>query len=214
MKTPLLVSKFITTIFPFNFLNNLTNSRCTIYLISGSPSFWFNLYICKAATYILYLPLPNTVFLFVNLFRTACLQQCIRSFAHLMLRIDMATTTVLVTSFVRQSFSVAPSLSHEHPPSAHIPSPPIADTTRHLWREPGTKAAVRCSREFQLDDGAISYFDAIDRLASPRDTFRTRVETMGITGGQMSERKKWIHCFENLTALSILQNGDGGIFVS
>lgn len=68
-----------------------------------------------------------------------------------------------------------------------------------------------------------SYFDTIQRIADPRfiptdqDILRSRVKTTGITettfkdgqhlirvfdvGGQRSERKKWIHCFENVTAL-------------
>ena len=66
-------------------------------------------------------------------------------------------------------------------------------------------------------------FDAVDRFASPgymptnQDILRSRVKTTGITetlfnvngmdykvldvGGQRSERRKWIHCFENVTAL-------------
>src|ERR1700761_5201085 len=71
-----------------------------------------------------------------------------------------------------------------------------------------------------------SYFNAIDRMASRTymptdpDILRSRVKTTGITettfqvgeltyrlfavGGQRSERKKWIHCFENVTALVFL----------
>src|ERR1700761_7899665 len=71
-----------------------------------------------------------------------------------------------------------------------------------------------------------SYFNAIDRMASrtymptDQDILRSRVKTTGITettfqvgeltyklfdvGGQRSERKKWIHCFENVTALVFL----------
>lgn len=71
-----------------------------------------------------------------------------------------------------------------------------------------------------------SYFNAIDRMADPaylptdQDILRSRVKTTGITetmfkvgeltyrlfdvGGQRSERKKWIHCFENVTALVFL----------
>ncbi len=81
----------------------------------------------------------------------------------------------------------------------------------------------------QLDislDSAVYYFGAIDRMADPRymptdqDILRSRVKTTGITetafkigeltyklfdvGGQRSERKKWIHCFENVTALVFL----------
>jgi guanine nucleotide-binding protein subunit alpha len=69
----------------------------------------------------------------------------------------------------------------------------------------------------------FSYFEAIDRISAPKylptdqDVLRSRVKTTGIiettfhieeliyrmfdVGGQRSERKKWIHCFENVTAI-------------
>ena len=102
----------------------------------------------------------------------------------------------------------------------------VADAIRSLWRDPSIQEAVRRSREFQLNDSAVYYFNAIDRMASPsylptdQDILRSRVKTTGITettfkvgeltyklfdvGGQRSERKKWIHCFENVTALVFL----------
>jgi guanine nucleotide-binding protein G(i) subunit alpha len=102
----------------------------------------------------------------------------------------------------------------------------LADAIRSLWRDPGVKEAVRRSREFQLNDSAVYYFNAIDRMAAgnylptDQDILRSRVKTTGITettfkvgeltyrlfdvGGQRSERKKWIHCFENVTALVFL----------
>jgi guanine nucleotide-binding protein subunit alpha len=71
-----------------------------------------------------------------------------------------------------------------------------------------------------------SYFDNIIRIAAPdympndQDVLRSRVKTTGITettfiigdltyrmfdvGGQRSERKKWIHCFENVTTILFL----------
>ena len=71
-----------------------------------------------------------------------------------------------------------------------------------------------------------SYFDSIDNISRPdyiptdQDVLRSRVKTTGITettfligeltyrmfdvGGQRSERKKWIHCFENVTAIVFL----------
>lgn len=73
---------------------------------------------------------------------------------------------------------------------------------------------------------SFSYFESIDRISDPRftpsdqDVLRSRVKTTGITettfiigdltyrmfdvGGQRSERKKWIHCFENVTAIIFL----------
>ena len=57
-------------------------------------------------------------------------------------------------------------------------------------------------------------------MPTDQDILRSRVKTTGITettfrvgeltyrlfdvGGQRSERKKWIHCFENVTALVFL----------
>ena len=102
----------------------------------------------------------------------------------------------------------------------------IADAVRGLWKDQAVKDAVKRSREFQLNDSAVYYFNAIDRMAAPgymptdQDILRSRVKTTGITettfkvgeltyklfdvGGQRSERKKWIHCFENVTALVFL----------
>jgi guanine nucleotide-binding protein subunit alpha len=102
----------------------------------------------------------------------------------------------------------------------------VADAIQFLWKDSSVQQAVRRSREFQLNDSAIYYFNAMDRMASPsyvptdQDILRSRVKTTGITettfkvgeltyklfdvGGQRSERKKWIHCFENVTALVFL----------
>ncbi|KAG8956221.1 guanine nucleotide-binding protein subunit alpha [Tulasnella sp. 424] len=107
----------------------------------------------------------------------------------------------------------------------HLPRD-VADAVRGLWADSGVREAVRRSREFQLNDSATYYFNALDRIGSPsymptdQDILRSRVKTTGITetsfkigeltykifdvGGQRSERKKWIHCFENVTALVFL----------
>ncbi|KAG8685516.1 guanine nucleotide-binding protein subunit alpha [Ceratobasidium sp. 428] len=102
----------------------------------------------------------------------------------------------------------------------------VADALFNLWQDPGVREAVRRSREFQLNDSATYYFNSLERMASAtylptdQDILRSRVKTTGITetnfrvgeltyklfdvGGQRSERKKWIHCFENVTALVFL----------
>jgi len=94
---------------------------------------------------------------------------------------------------------------------------------KELWIDSGVQTAFLRSNEYQLNDSAKYYFDAIDRISVPgfspsdQDVLRSRVKTTGIcettmkidqltyrifdVGGQRSERKKWIHCFENVTAI-------------
>lgn len=102
----------------------------------------------------------------------------------------------------------------------------VAMAIKHLWADSGVIAAVERSNEFQLNDSARYYFDSMDRIMSPdftptdQDILRSRVKTTGIietifqigeltykmydVGGQRSERKKWIHCFEAVTAIVFL----------
>ncbi|KAK9351640.1 guanine nucleotide binding protein, alpha subunit [Lipomyces doorenjongii] len=102
----------------------------------------------------------------------------------------------------------------------------IGPAIASLWADEGVQETYRRGREYQLNDSAKYYFDAIERIADPyyipndQDVLRSRVKTTGITettfligdltyrmfdvGGQRSERKKWIHCFENVTTILFL----------
>ncbi|KAF7625433.1 hypothetical protein AFLA_002295 [Aspergillus flavus NRRL3357] len=104
--------------------------------------------------------------------------------------------------------------------------PEVGNAIGALWRDSGVQECFKRSREYQLNDSAKYYFDAIERIAQPdylptdQDVLRSRVKTTGITettfiigdltyrmfdvGGQRSERKKWIHCFENVTTILFL----------
>ena len=92
-----------------------------------------------------------------------------------------------------------------------------------LWSDVGVQDCVSRSNEYQLNDSAEYYLDSLARLGkrdylpAEQDILRTRVKTTGIVevnftykgfnfqildvGGQRSERKKWIHCFEDVTAI-------------
>lgn len=94
---------------------------------------------------------------------------------------------------------------------------------KKLWQDPGVQLCFARSREYQLNDSAAYYLNALERISQPnyipsqQDVLRTRVKTTGIVethfmfknlhfkmfdvGGQRSERKKWIHCFEGVTAI-------------
>ncbi|OWF38726.1 guanine nucleotide-binding protein G(q) subunit alpha [Mizuhopecten yessoensis] len=95
-----------------------------------------------------------------------------------------------------------------------------------LWADAGIQECYDRRREYQLTDSAKYYLDAVDRIAEPnylptlQDILRVRVPTTGIieypfdldsiifrmvdVGGQRSERRKWIHCFENVTSIMFL----------
>lgn len=99
----------------------------------------------------------------------------------------------------------------------------LADLMKNLWNDEGIKKCFKRSREFQLNDSAEYYLNALDRISAPTylptqdDILRARVKSTGIVetdfmykdlnfkmfdvGGQRSERKKWIHCFEGVTAV-------------
>ncbi|NXL68259.1 GNAI3 protein, partial [Chordeiles acutipennis] len=99
----------------------------------------------------------------------------------------------------------------------------LAGVIKRLWRDAGVQACFSRSREYQLNDSASYYLNDLDRISQPtyiptqQDVLRTRVKTTGIVethftfkdlyfkmfdvGGQRSERKKWIHCFEGVTAI-------------
>ncbi|XP_039257490.1 guanine nucleotide-binding protein G(i) subunit alpha isoform X1 [Styela clava] len=99
----------------------------------------------------------------------------------------------------------------------------LGDCMKRLWTDKGVQVCFSRSREYQLNDSAQYYLDALERLVAQdyipteQDVLRSRVKTTGIVethfefkdlhfkmfdvGGQRSERKKWIHCFEGVTAI-------------
>ncbi|KAM4635188.1 guanine nucleotide-binding protein G(q) subunit alpha-like isoform 1-T2 [Polymixia lowei] len=103
---------------------------------------------------------------------------------------------------------------------------PYVDAIKSLWNDPGIQECYNRKREYQLSDSAKYYLDALDRIANAsyvptqQDVLRVRVPTTGIieypfdlqnvvfrmvdVGGQRSERRKWIHCFEKVTSIMFL----------
>ncbi|XP_051552139.1 guanine nucleotide-binding protein subunit alpha-14-like isoform X1 [Myxocyprinus asiaticus] len=101
-----------------------------------------------------------------------------------------------------------------------------AEAIKTVWKDRGLQTCYDRRREFQISDSAKYYFDDIDRISaafylpSLQDILRVRIPTTGITeyifdlqtvifrmvdvGGQKSERRKWIHCFENVTSIIYL----------
>lgn len=99
----------------------------------------------------------------------------------------------------------------------------LASDIKTFWSEPAVQQLANKSSEFYLLDNAPYYFNKIDKIAADNyvpddeDILKTRVQSIGIyetefnvgeahfrmidVGGQRTERKKWIHCFEGVTAV-------------
>ncbi|KAM9743831.1 guanine nucleotide-binding protein subunit alpha-14-like isoform 1-T2 [Menidia menidia] len=102
----------------------------------------------------------------------------------------------------------------------------LSAAIRSLWADAGIQECYDRRREYQLSDSTKYYLTDLDRIAEPtympdlQDILRVRVPTTGIieypfdmenvifrmvdVGGQRSERRKWIHCFENVTSIIFL----------
>ncbi|ORZ33541.1 guanine nucleotide-binding protein G(o) subunit alpha-like protein [Catenaria anguillulae PL171] len=126
---------------------------------------------------------------------------------------DKDKCTPLMNAFVEGSKAVNPAAV----------DPGLVAAIKGMLADEGVKTALARAKEYQLNDSAKYYFEHIDRITQPgftptdQDILRSRVKTTGIVentfiidnltfrmfdvGGQRSERKKWIHCFENVTAI-------------
>lgn len=99
----------------------------------------------------------------------------------------------------------------------------IASKLKKLWADPGIQKTFALRSLFQIPDGTSYLMTRLDECIAPgfvpskQDILASRVRTTGIlstefkvedlhfqvfdVGGQRNERKKWIHCFENVTAV-------------
>ncbi|KAG0247510.1 hypothetical protein BG011_001370 [Mortierella polycephala] len=107
------------------------------------------------------------------------------------------------------------------------PFPPeYQQAIKALWKDRSIQQIYERGHTYALTDNVQYFFDAVDRLyrhdyiPDDADILRCRVKSTGITettfhigsltyrmfdvGGQRSERKKWIHCFEGVTAVLFL----------
>lgn len=102
-------------------------------------------------------------------------------------------------------------------------TPELLGVMKRLWADAGVQECFQRSNEYHLEDNTAYYLNDLDRISAPEyiptveDILRSRDMTTGIVenkftfkeltfkmvdvGGQRSERKKWIHCFEGVTAI-------------
>eukprot|EP01103_Thecamoeba_quadrilineata_P016013 TRINITY_DN5231_c1_g1_i1.p1 TRINITY_DN5231_c1_g1~~TRINITY_DN5231_c1_g1_i1.p1 ORF type:complete len:357 (-),score=87.89 TRINITY_DN5231_c1_g1_i1:232-1302(-) len=102
-------------------------------------------------------------------------------------------------------------------------TPELADLVDQIWKDAGIQATWERACDFQISDSASYFIPRAKEFAlegydvTNDDVLHTRVKTTGIVeieftveketfklvdvGGQRSERKKWIHCFQDVTAI-------------
>lgn len=114
--------------------------------------------------------------------------------------------------------------------------PEMGAHIKALWQDSTIKEAYKERNIYQLFDSCSYFMDRIDVIGTDdyvptrEDCYRTRHRTTGITsttfeidvdqnsahtfemfdvGGQTTERKKWIHCFEDVTAVLFVASLSG-----
>jgi len=141
----------------------------------------------------------------------------------------MVGIATLIEQAPKLNYTVAPGLDGKlqqfaDPNVANtLVTPTIAADIKAIWADPAIQQAYERRAEFQLH-GSVPYIvQHIDRLAQPDcelnhdDVLQCRIRTTGIVeiifslenylfrvmdvGGQRSERRKWIHCFDDVTAV-------------
>jgi len=92
-----------------------------------------------------------------------------------------------------------------------------------MYKDSGVDEAIERAAEYQLNDSTRYFWERApeilkaDYMPTEQDVLRARVRTTGIVqqnfqigerkytmfdvGGQRNERRKWIHCFDNVTAV-------------
>lgn len=99
----------------------------------------------------------------------------------------------------------------------------LGQAMKDLWADAALQRIWERRNEYQIVESVRFYFTEMDRImqddfiATQQDVLYSRVRTSGIVteryeidgstfemydvGGQRNERKKWIHCFDNVTAV-------------
>uniref|UniRef100_A0A914H560 Uncharacterized protein n=1 Tax=Globodera rostochiensis TaxID=31243 RepID=A0A914H560_GLORO len=99
----------------------------------------------------------------------------------------------------------------------------VKQSIQQLWQNPSIQIAYEKRANYQIHDSANYFFDQIERIAKQdyrptnMDILLTRVPTTGVVkllftlrnidfnvydvGGQRSERRKWIHFFDDVNAI-------------
>ena len=99
----------------------------------------------------------------------------------------------------------------------------LCEKMKLLWKDGGFQECLKRAPDYHLSDSAPYYFQRIKKILDPsyipneQDVLRSRVQTTAIletsfksgnityrlfdVGGQRSEQRKWLHCFDDVKAV-------------
>jgi len=99
----------------------------------------------------------------------------------------------------------------------------MVDDIRQMLKDKGVSEALDRRSEYQLGDSTQYFFEHMEEycresyVPNDQDILRTRIKTTGVSeiafdfekthfkivdvGGQRSERRKWIHCFQDVSSI-------------
>jgi guanine nucleotide-binding protein subunit alpha len=128
-----------------------------------------------------------------------------------------------VKAIIEKAASVIQSLKNPQAIGGEPLSCDVFPRIAAIWKDDAIVSTLQRRHEFFLPDSTHYFVEALDRVGKPdycptkEDVLRCRVKTTGITefafsiddyrfkvidvGGQRNERRRWIHCFEDVTAV-------------
>jgi len=99
----------------------------------------------------------------------------------------------------------------------------VAGSIRVIWDDPVVKSTFKTATKLHISDSASYFLNDVEKFCDDRyepsdtDILRVRIRTTGIietkfdlsgfdvhlldVGGQRNERRKWMHCFDDVTAI-------------
>jgi len=149
----------------------------------------------------------------------ACIEELAKQSAELPKKDDLYASCKVVDPTAQKALQFVMEMKYED----GTMTPEIVSNIKTLWADSAIQATYNFRSKFQLNDSAQYFLDKVEEVSkvayipSEQDILRVRVRTTGIVendfiidrnrfkmidvGGQRNERKKWIHCFENVTAV-------------